>query len=178
MIKLKLKKWFLMGWIVSSLLGVLFHFIFDWSKHSYLIGMIAPVNESIWEHLKLLFWPILLYSLVEYFLINKEYTNYLYGKVVGLLLGMAFIIVAFFTYTGIVGDNFIFIDILIYLLSVVVAQFVGYKWTISTKDYGMNRQFSILVILGLVLLFILFTFRPPHIPLFEDPSTGQYGINK
>jgi hypothetical protein len=176
-IYLSLKKWFIFGGIFTLILGSVLHFIYDWSNQNHLIGIIAPVNESTWEHLKLLFWPIFLYSLIEYTFLGRIYPNYLFAKVMSVLLGMAFIITAFYTYSGIIGQHLLWMDLLIYVLSIMLTQIIGYRWTLSNKDYRNQQQFAGVILIVTIVLIILFTFRPPHIPLFQDSSSGQFGVN-
>jgi hypothetical protein len=46
-------------WLITALVGTAWHFLYTWLPNP-LVGLIAPINESVWEHLKLLFWPFLL----------------------------------------------------------------------------------------------------------------------
>ncbi|MBR7099452.1 MAG: hypothetical protein IKC59_08555 [Clostridia bacterium] len=59
--------WQLFGFAVTSLLGTLLHFLYEWLGEAVWIAPISGVNESTWEHMKLLFWPMLLYAIAESF---------------------------------------------------------------------------------------------------------------
>ncbi|QVK17553.1 hypothetical protein KHQ81_11935 [Mycoplasmatota bacterium] len=175
--KTNVKKWFIVGTIFIILFGSLLHFVYEWSGNNPLVGIFGAVNESTWEHLKLLFWPALLFSIVEYIFLDKDYNNYITAKAVSFYLGIFLIISLFYTYTGIIGENCLFMDIAIFIISVIISQYIGYK--IMTSDKDVSKQVNIISLIAIVILifaFVIFTFDPPKIPLFKDPITGKYGI--
>ena len=154
--------------------GVLLHFIFEWSNNNALIGTFSPINESIWEHLKLFFFPMLITTIIVYFYAGKNISNYLCAKVQGIILAISFTIVFFYTYTGIIGTNFAIIDISSFFIAVALGQYVSYKKMQSASS--CNNLIAIIILLVLYLCFLIFTFYPPHIGLFKDPITGMFGI--
>lgn len=164
--------------IVSSifimLVGTLLHFTFGWSNNNLLVGIFSPINESIWEHLKLLFFPMLISTIIGYFYTGKHIPNYLCSKVLGIILSMSFIVVFFYTYTGIIGTNFAIVDIGSFFIAVLLGQYVAYRKMQSTSS--CNNLIPIVICLILYLCFLIFTFSPPHIALFKDPITGMFGI--
>jgi peptidoglycan/LPS O-acetylase OafA/YrhL len=138
------------------------------------------VNESVWEHLKLLFWPGLAWWLLGYFLYAKQddlpASKWLFSAAAGLFAGPLFIAAFFYTYTGAFGFHSLFLDILSFLLGTAVAQLSGlflYSYIKTARSLAILAV-GVLILVG--ALFIIFTFSPPQIPLFEDPVTGNYGI--
>lgn len=162
---LKINKRELIGFIFTVVIGSLMHFVYDWTGENSVVGMIAPVNESTWEHLKLLFYPSALFS-VAACLLTKTEKNYITVKAFSILAGMLSIVVVFYTYTGIIGQNFLWADILTFIIGAAVVYYTSEK---KLKDLKLGNLTGIIVLLGMVLLFILFTFNPPSIGLFEDP---------
>ena len=154
--------------------GVLLHFTFEWFNNNALIGTFSPINESIWEHLKLLFFPMLITTIIVYFYAGKNISNYLCAKVQGIILAISFTIVFFYTYTGIIGTNFAIIDIISFFIAVALGQYVTYKKIQSASS--CNNLIAIIILLVLYLCFLIFTFYPPHISLFKDSITGMFGI--
>ena len=67
--------WQLMGFAVVSLGGTLLHFLYDWTGQSVLAAPFSGVNESTWEHMKLLYVPLFLYALVQSYFF-REYKNF------------------------------------------------------------------------------------------------------
>lgn len=156
---------------------MLLHFVYEWSDNNVIIGVFGAVNESTWEHLKLLFWPSLLFSIFEYIFVGKLFNNYIAAKALSLYLGLLFIISSFYTYSGVLGKHFLVVDVLIFIISVIICQYIGYR--ITTADYEVSKGVNIVSFIAVALLviaFVLFTISPPQIPLFKDPTSGGYGI--
>lgn len=122
------KIFYLIGILFVFILGCFWHFLYAWSGENFLVGLIAPVNESVPEHLKLLFFPFLLFSVFEYFLRGKS-KNFVFIKVLSVLFGMAVIVILFYAYTGLIGKNLLFADISVFLLGDIAAFYLSYKLT-------------------------------------------------
>lgn len=150
-----------------AITGTLLHFVYDWSGQNPVVGLIAPVNESTWEHLKLLFFPMLVYSLWEYVQLKDEYPCILSASALGILAGLLLIPTLFYTYSGIIGRNFTVIDILIFFIAVVVAFLVQYSYA-SSKNCLKNSKAAWLLVV-LMVAFFLFTGFPPSLGIFVSP---------
>jgi hypothetical protein len=169
-------RWELIGIAVISLLGSVLHFAFAWSGNWPPMGIIAAVNESVWEHLKIAFWPALFYALFEYLFIRGFSQNFIIAKAVGIYVMPIVIVVLFYSYTAIIGGDILIVDILIFVGAVALGQLASYKLL------TMGQLPSWLDIVGLVMVILLavamgvFTFYPPRLPIFRDALTGTYGI--
>ena len=164
--------------ILSSLiLGTLLHFTYEWSGNNLFVGSFSAVNESIWEHLKLVFYPMLIAMIIEYFFVKKDVNNYIEAKTIGIFTAIFFIIVSFYTYSGIIGTSVIVIDILIFIISIILGEYAAYR-LMKRKDEStvLTTSLSIIILLFLLLCFIIFTYVPPEVNLFRDITTGIYGI--
>lgn len=161
--------------IFIMILGTLLHFTFEWSNNNLLVGTFSAVNESTWEHLKLLFFPMFITTIIGYFYTKRNTSNYLCAKVQGILMAISFTIIFFYTYTGIIGTNYSILDIGSFFIAVILGEYLTYKKIVS-KSY-CNNLLSVIVLLILLLCFVIFTFFPPNIALFKDPVTGIFGIN-
>ena len=104
--------WQITGFFFTMVLGTALHFFYHWSNENNFIAWISPVNESTWEHLKLLFTPFSFFTLIEYFSYGKYRTDFFLLKCKSVLLGMVSIIVLFYTYSGILGTHFLFFCLL------------------------------------------------------------------
>lgn len=162
--------------IVIYILGTLLHFTFDLSGKNYIIASFSSVNESTWEHLKLIFFPMLLMTIIGYFIFRKSIKNFLCAQTLGIIYAISFIIIFFYTYTGIIGKNFAFLDIISFLVAVFIGEYISFKKIISFVE--CKNHFAIILLIILLLCFILFTFYPPKIGLFKDPIYNMYGIIK
>ncbi len=160
------------------LLGTLLHFVYEWSGKSLWIASFSAVNESVWEHLKLVFYPMLVTGIIEYFFVRKIANNYIEAKTIGIFSAISFIVISFFTYTGIIGENFFVMDILIFIISIILGEWISYK-LMKRKEESMiqSKVLASFIIIFLLFCFIICTYYTPRVNLFRDPITGEYGIN-
>ena len=159
-------------WIVGTLL----HFTFEWFGNNIFVGAFSAVNESTWEHLKLVFYPSLLITIIGYFYLGTDVPNFLCSKLKSIIISISFIIIFFYTYTGILGTNFALFDIGSFFISIILGEYFIYKDMLSESN--CNNKLAIVILLILTLCFIVFTYFPPHIGLFKDPVSNTYGIQK
>ena len=172
----RILRWELGGIAFIIILGAVLHFAFEWSGSWTPLGAIAAVNESVWEHLKLGFWPALVYAALEHVRFGKSAHNFLFAKTLAICVVPITIVVLYYVYTAILGHGLLVIDILIFVVAVVVGQLVSYRLLIASPlPKKVNRLAPVAVII-LGILLVLFTFYPPQLPLFRDSVTGAYGI--
>jgi len=157
------------------LLGSVFHFTFEWSGSQPIVGVFSAVNESVWEHLKIAFWPALLYLIFEYCYLFKKSNNFFLGKTLGIYAIMLIIPVIFYSYTVFFEENLI-IDISSFIFAIIIGQLISYRLLTFKKTAKIFELISLVALTILSLAFVIFTFYPPQIQLFQDPNTGKYGI--
>lgn len=176
----RLLRYEVIGVFLIFILGCLWHFIYDMSGENYILGLFAPVNESMWEHWKLGIYPILIYSIIEYKFVKEEANNFWFSKFISIIV---FEIVCF-SLTGLWHGLFkdanstlsLIVDIGAYFIGILVAQIISY--IISCKGTE-NKKLKYIAIIGIVLqiiIFTVFTFNPPRYEYFKDGKTGEYGI--
>ena len=167
--------WQWAGFGFTTLFGTLLHFLYDWTGGSILISPFSGVNESTWEHMKLLFWPLFFFSLVQWLFFKKE-ENYWCVKLAEILLGMVLIPVLFYTYNGVFGKSPDWINITIFYITALMV-FLFEWWAFKNhRPQCIYPRFAFAVICLIGVMFVVFTFIPPQIPLFQDPLTGTYGV--
>ena len=166
----KIRNWQIVAVLFTLVLGTLLHFTYEWSGNNQIVETFSAINESTWEHLKLLFFPMLIFAIFEGINIYKETNNYIEAKTLGIIFGMLFITVFFFTYTGIIGTNFAVLDIGSFFVGVILSEIIAYK-IMRMKSFSTNKtkRISIILIIIITLCFIIFTFNPPNINYFRDP---------
>ncbi len=170
--------WQMVGFIFTAAVGTLLHFLFDWTGGSVAAALFSAVNESIWEHLKLLFYPMAIFALPEYFFWGKNTDSFWCIQLLGILLGLVAIPAVYYTYTGIFGVNADWFNITIFFL--VAAGVYWVKTKLLQKGYAcrISEKLSIALICLIGVAFTVLTFIPPQIPFFRDPITGTYGFIK
>jgi hypothetical protein len=167
----------LVGIVFIIALGSMLHFTFELSGDNPVVGAFSAVNESVWEHLKLVFWPALLFMFIEYVVLRKKViSNFALAKTAGIYLAIVIIPVVFYAYTTITGESIFLLDIATFIFAVIIGQLFSYRLlTYKKLSEGFNRMFLVLLVL-LGIAFVLFTFYPPQLVVFRDPVTGRYGI--
>lgn len=178
--KKKYFSWILLGIPVLFIVGAAFHFIYELSGSLAIVGSIAPVNESIWEHTKLALVPMLCWWLLWYAIKGKEYeinrNNWFVATLVATVTVPVLIIMFYYTYSGAFNIYSLAVDMTSFFLCISIGQFFG----LHVYKYGhfSNKAFIIATILMvlLVLMYICLTFYTPHYPLFMDNNNGLYGL--
>lgn len=131
----------LFRFIFISVLGVLLHFTYEWAGDNAVVGLFSAVNESTWEHLKLLFFPFLLLTILEVLLRgNMLPEQFLPARVLGILAGMGGIVVGFYTLRGVLGRNYDALNIALYFAGVLLALFFETNGIASLLFYRRKPQ--------------------------------------
>jgi len=169
-------KWELVGIAIISSVGALLHFAFEWSGQLPPIGVFAAVNESVFEHLKLTYWPALLYASIEYRLVRVSANNFLVAKTAGIYVMPVVIMALFYAYTTATGTENLIADIMIFIGAVALGQLTSYRILTRPRLRNSYHISALVGIISLGVIYAVFTFRPPQLPIFLDPVTGTYGI--
>lgn len=176
MSKTKIRNYQIFSIIFTFILGTLLHFTYNLSGQNPLVGIFSSINESTWEHLKLLYFPMLLTTIIGYFYFDKKIPNFICSKTVGIITAMLFTVIFFYTYTGVLGKNIAIIDISSFFIATILGEFVSYVLIIN--NFKCSNKIAIIVLIILFVCFTIFTFYTPKIGLFKDPITNKYGINE
>ena len=164
-----------MGFAVTSFAGTILHFLYEWLGEAVWIAPFSGVNESTWEHMKLLFWPMFLYAVLQsrYF---RDRADFWCIKLRGILLGLMLIPIMFYTYNGVIGKSPDWINIAIFFISAAIAYIYETRLFHANKLPCRSSKRAIAILCTISLLFIVFTFWTPEIGIFRDPLTRSYGI--
>jgi len=172
-----IRKWELIGIIFISCLGAMLHFVFEWSGEWAPVGVIAAINESVWEHFKIAFWPALIWAGIEYRPLRDTANNFTFAKTAGIYVMPLIIAGLFYAYTAVTGREILAVDVVIFVVAVALGQLVSYRIMISPRELPeWSGKLAVAGLISLAVLFIVFTFYTPHIPIFRAPGSGTYGI--
>ena len=167
--------WQLVGFAFTALVGTLLHFLYDWLGEAVWVAPFSGVNESTWEHMKLLFWPMLGFALIEG-IFFRGYPAFRCIKLRGVLIGLGLIPLLFYTYNGVIGKSPDWINITIFFISAAVAYTYEAVALYKNKARCASPRLSLVILLAIGALFVVFTFLTPEIGIFRDPLTGSFGI--
>lgn len=175
--KRELRRWEIVGFIATGLFGTLLHFVYEWTGGNRVIAVFSAVNESTWEHMKLLFIPFLVFTVVEFIVFSEAFRNFFAVKAASILLGLVSIPTLFYTLTGMFGKLPDWVNITIFFLADALLYFVSYRLLTDGALRGGAMQLIGFVLLWVLLFaFVWFTYHPLHLPLFLDPVSGCYGL--
>lgn len=173
----KLFFWELGGFLFTGALGVLLHFVYEWSGGGVPAACFSAVNESTWEHMKLLFVPLFLFSIVQVCLLGRNYPNLPAVRALSALTGVLLIPVLFYTYTGVLGRGVDWVNIAIFFLADLAAFALDFALLSRGRlSSGWMQILGLAALWGLAFCFVWCTFRPVRLPLWRDPAAGIYGI--
>lgn len=168
----KIRKYQIFSAILVATLGTLLHFKYKISGENSFVAVFSAINESTWEHLKLLFFPMIISTIIGYFYIGKDIPNYICSKTIGIIVSMLFTVVFFYTYSGIIGKNIAFLDISSFFVSVILGELVSYLLIVN--KFKCNNIVLSAVLAIIFVFFIIFTYNTPKLGIFKDPVTGEY----
>ena len=172
------KKLSILGFFVISILGTLLHFSFEFFNNNLFVATFSAVNESIWEHIKIAVMPTFLWTIIELIILKYRQDNLWSSLLIKIVTIIITIILGFYCYTAIVGHHILWIDILLFYISILLGQFFSYKEIKSKKVKILYEEISKYLVLIIFLMFVLFTFLPPKLEIFKDEVTSTYGVFK
>ena len=166
------------GFIFTCAIGTLMHFVFEWSGNNPIVGLFCPVNESVFEHLKMLFFPYLIWTFIEAIKLSQDKFNVYTAKLIGITSGMLITLAVFYISAGMFGRYFEAVNIASFFIGVLFAYIISYNIINYSKGKGLINGISFALLIIIAIMFIFFTLSPAHIPFFLDFKTQTFGITK
>ena len=135
--------------IVISVIGTIGHFLYEFSNHNKVVALFAAVNESLWEHIKIALTPTFLWAIYDGFEYGGN-PNYFIAKFISLISVIIFIPLIYYLYTLMIKKHILFIDIIIFYLSIVISQIL-FKYFINLQ--GLDFIYQYLSCIGIFVIF-------------------------
>lgn len=145
---------------------------------NFFTSIFLPVNESIWEHMKILFGSIILSSIIQKLIVifkKKEYKNICFSNFIAALFSIPIFLIMFLPVYAIIGENMV-VTIGIMFIALAIAEYISYIIMLK-KDLNLENT-TIFFVIGVYIIFGLLTYFPLEFNIFMDPKTQQYGIFK
>jgi len=160
--------------LVLGAVASLSHFAYSLSGDSVLVGLFNPINESVWEHLKFMFFPNLLWWIIMYFVRRKkceiDLHRWIISAAVCLVAAPLLVILLFYAYTGALGGQSPAVDMVL----AFVCYFLAFLLAAHVYEHGnpntAKAVLSVAIVAVMFAAFIVFTFHPPELPIFQDTS--------
>ena len=173
----KIQRWEIIGTVLIIGFGTTLHFWFEWTDYWRPMALIAAVNESTWEHFKMAFWPGLIFALIEYPFLKKDTRNFVTAKFSGLFAMPIITMILFYGYTSLTGTHLLWVDVIVFILSVIGGQVVSYLiLTRTTKPFPGIQKLALAGLALMVLAFSTLSYYPLKNFIFAHPGTEEYGI--
>ncbi|MHB1430844.1 MAG: DUF6512 family protein [Streptosporangiaceae bacterium] len=154
------------GGAVIVIAGVLLHFAYGWSGRNGLVGLVSPVNESVWEHTKLLVIPVVAVGVAEVVLL-RDLRRVAWAVLAESLLGALAIVAVFYTYTGALGTGpVLWADITSFVLVVAGGQWLHLRILLS-RQVPPPAWVSVPGVMAVLALYAVWTVAPPGLPVFQ-----------
>lgn len=166
----------IIGAIFIIVVGCITHFIYDWTGHNKIVGFFTAVNESTWEHLKLIIAPTFMWLIVEYHFYYND-PNLFFAKFIGLLIMIIIIPLIFYTYMYFIKKDVLFLDISSFIIAAILGQYV-FHILLNIDD--ISQILNHIGMLGLVSIFMIYithTYVPKKNFIYKDPITKKYGLS-
>lgn len=174
---MSLKKIKIINVVFLFLLSFLWHFVYDWFPNN-IFALFFPVNESIWEHMKIIYFCLFMGSILEFVLCKKnniKINNFYIEAMVKSILGVIFYLIIFIPFYLWLGES-MFISISLMLITYIFMEYIGYK-ILTGEEMNINILPVVIIALGCIM-FVILTFYPLHNFLFFDEVKFGYGILK
>lgn len=158
------------GFVLIVISGSLLHFTYEASGEKWWVGIFSAMNESVWEHLKLAFWPAAAWTFIQHSLMPSSSPNFWPAKALALLLMPALIAVGYYAYAGALGRHLLMLDIILFCLAIAIGQLAAFAVQRSRIVLPSSTPIAKLTILAEALAFSVLGFFPPELVIFIDPS--------
>lgn len=157
---------FAVGAVFTLLLGTIGHFFYEWSGNNPVVGLFFPVNESVWEHMKLTILPSAIYLGAAALKIKMK--NYALSSFLAISVSAALIPLLFYAYTGIAGRSYLAADITVFVIAILSGYAFAY-FALNSKPHPVLNELAVIGIIAVAVCFFTFTLCPPDSILFKSP---------
>lgn len=166
--RIKPETYTLIGILVLFVVGSLFHFLYSLTGECFIIGLFVPINESIFEHTKMVVLPIYIWWSIFYLFRKKDLfvNTWFTSALIAMISAIIAIPMLFYFYSQAFGIESLVIDILILLVSLAIGQILGLHYYRHGK--GIEYHFAIVLMIVIIILFAFFTINPPAFPIFNS----------
>ena len=159
------------------ILAFLFHFIYELFPNT-LTAIFFPVNESIWEHQKLIFTCVIFYGIIDYIILQKFkiiYNNFFLALFISAITIIPIFLAIYLPFYYKIGPKMT-LNISVMLIAIIISQIINYKILCFKPHNILNKICIVLIIISYIILGYL-TYNPPKTKIFFDTKDEKYGIN-
>ena len=174
---MNLKNFKILSCFIIFVICFLFHFLYEWFPNN-VFAIFFPVNESIWEHMKIIYSSVVFYTIIDYLFLKKKHlpiNNIFTSAFLSSLLGIICYLIIYLPIYHFVGENML-ISILLLFIIIIFTQYISYIILSKENNNILNIISIIFIIIGYIIFGYL-TYNPIENYLFFDKKEEKYGIN-
>ena len=168
-VKSNLFWWCAGGVMFVAVFGTILHFLYEWTGESAAAKPFSATDESTWQHMKIMYFPLVIYGAVQWFFFKRKYPGFALVKLVGIVVGLSLIPILFYTYNGAFGRSPDWLNITIFMLADMGA--FATEYALFKRENPQSRwcNLAIFGVVAIGVLMVVFTYIPPDLPLFKSP---------
>ena len=169
----------IVGALFTCAAGTLLHFLYGLSGDNTVVAAFSAVNESTWEHMKIFFVPYFVFTMVQFIVFAEPFRNFFACKGVSAAAGLLLIPVLFYTINGALGETPDWVNLASFYVTVLLTYFLSFcLLTRGALRSGWAQIVGFAALWLLLFAFVYFTYRTPRLPIFRDPLTHCYGLER
>lgn len=160
---------------IIFLISFITHNLYEWIP-SFFTSIICPVNESIFEHLKMIFTSYMFWMIIELILKYKykDLNNVISSNTFTAIFNIIVFLIIYLPIYYLLFEN-MFINLSVYFISLVISYFINYMIALKNNDKLLNI-ISIIIIIVSYIIFATLTYNPLKKDIFLDKQENIYGI--
>ena len=157
--------------IISSLIHSFYNYL-----PNFITSIFFSVNESIWEHMKMIYTSYIIFLLLKFTFDKLKDNEALIINITAIINIIVFLIIYIPIY--IIFKEHLIVTLIIYLISIYISIILTDKLKnkINKKISNTLNKYIIFIIAFTYLIFAFLTYKPPKISLFYDTVNKTYGI--
>ena len=161
--------WCAGGVLFTAILGTVLHFLYEWTGESGVVKPISAIDESTFQHMKIMYFPMFIFGVIQWCFLRHEKPCFWVVKLIGLLVALVLIPTLFYTYNGAFGRSPDWLNITIFMVSAIAGFWVEYLLFERKQEGNKRCNLAFFGVVALGVLFVVFTYLPPDVPLFKSP---------
>lgn len=168
----------IIGTIFIFIIGFIIHNLYEWFPN-ILTGVFAPVNESIFEHIKMIFTSYIIWIVIKYFIYKKNdliEKSFIFKELITTIFAIIIFLIIFLPIYNKFGEN-LPLTLFVYFISITASLIFNYFFAIKKE----SRILNIIGVISIILIYIIttyLTYNPIICDFFLDPTNNSYGLNK
>lgn len=174
---MNLKKDKIIAVIGIFILNFIFHFVYQLIPSS-ITAIFFPVNESIWEHQKLIFTSVVFYGIIDYVILKKfkvTFNNFFTSLFISAITIIPIFLIIYLPFFHKIGPK-MSLNIIVMLIAIIISQIISY-YILKAKDCKSANIVSLILIIVSYIAFAYLTYNPIKNEIFFDTKDEKYGIN-